>query len=109
MVMLSSFEIPPEDGRAYQKLASVPPANAQWDAKVSAESRPRQPSNRSLTTLPPCVSRTALPISSSSTGLPASLSQKAERKLNRSEEHTSELQSLMSISYAVLGLKKKTK
>src|SRR3546814_5001992 len=27
----------------------------------------------------------------------------------RSEEHTSELQSLMSISYAVFGLKKKTK
>src|SRR3546814_8689600 len=27
--------------------------------------------------------------------------------LNRSEEHTSELQSLMRISYAVLGLKKK--
>src|SRR3546814_1582865 len=30
-------------------------------------------------------------------------------RLNRSEEHTSELQSLMSISYAVFCLKKKTK
>src|SRR3546814_10521812 len=31
----------------------------------------------------------------------------AERMLDRSEEHTSELQSLMRISYAVLCLKKK--
>src|SRR3546814_4387086 len=31
------------------------------------------------------------------------------RKSSRSEEHTSELQSLMRISYAVFGLKKKTK
>src|SRR3546814_9474727 len=30
-----------------------------------------------------------------------------DRTLTRSEEHTSELQSLMRISYAVLGLKKK--
>src|SRR3546814_5043034 len=30
-----------------------------------------------------------------------------ERKSNRSEEHTSELQSLMRISYAVFSLKKK--
>ena len=40
-------------------------------------------SNRAFTTLPPCVSRTASPISSSSTGSPASLSQNADRKLNR--------------------------
>src|SRR3546814_9324631 len=33
--------------------------------------------------------------------------QKAGRKLGRSEEHTSELQSLMRISYAVFCLKKK--
>src|SRR3546814_9730398 len=32
---------------------------------------------------------------------------KAENLLGRSEEHTSELQSLMRISYAVFGLKKK--
>src|SRR3546814_9474892 len=32
-----------------------------------------------------------------------------ERRLNRSEEHTSELQSLMRISYAVFCLKKKKK
>src|SRR3546814_3287443 len=32
-----------------------------------------------------------------------------ERGLQRSEEHTSELQSLMRISYAVFCLKKKTK
>src|SRR3546814_9957860 len=33
----------------------------------------------------------------------------AYRLVNRSEEHTSELQSLMRISYAVFCLKKKTK
>src|SRR3546814_1240601 len=32
----------------------------------------------------------------------------AQRLINRSEEHTSELQSLMRISYAVFCLKKKT-
>ena len=45
------------------------------------------PSNRSLTTLPPCVSRIAPPISSSSTGRPCSLSQNAERKLNKLREN----------------------
>src|SRR3546814_7433599 len=34
--------------------------------------------------------------------------EKIERMFERSEEHTSELQSLMRISYAVFGLKKKT-
>src|SRR3546814_1783999 len=36
------------------------------------------------------------------------LCQAAPRKVGRSEEHTSELQSLMRISYAVFCLKKKT-
>src|SRR3546814_10248794 len=35
------------------------------------------------------------------------LAQRVERALTRSEEHTSELQSLMRISYAVFCLKKK--
>src|SRR3546814_3851603 len=35
--------------------------------------------------------------------------QNAEKPLTRSEEHTSELQSLMRISYAVFRLKKKNK
>src|SRR3546814_9546332 len=34
---------------------------------------------------------------------------KVQQLTSRSEEHTSELQSLMRISYAVFGLKKKTK
>src|SRR3546814_6666775 len=37
------------------------------------------------------------------------LSRRAAADITRSEEHTSELQSLMRISYAVLCLKKKTK
>src|SRR3546814_9514305 len=36
------------------------------------------------------------------------IKQKYGRQLSRSEEHTSELQSLMRISYAVFCLKKKT-
>src|SRR3546814_3836670 len=42
-------------------------------------------------------------------GLPASVFMEATNYLNRSEEHTSELQSLMRISYAVFCLKKKNK
>src|SRR3546814_1295778 len=43
------------------------------------------------------------------TGMPATLIAQVERsgKTQRSEEHTSELQSLMRISYAVFCLKKK--
>src|SRR3546814_4461740 len=43
----------------------------------------------------------------SSAGLPRHASRLGSRR-NRSEEHTSELQSLMRISYAVFCLKKKT-
>src|SRR3546814_3834696 len=38
---------------------------------------------------------------------PAKLRPKGDRRADRSEEHTSELQSLMRISYAVFCLKKK--
>src|SRR3546814_10228868 len=40
--------------------------------------------------------------------LPSSLARKTSLPIDRSEEHTSELQSLMRISYAVFCLKKKT-
>src|SRR3546814_2597060 len=40
---------------------------------------------------------------------PAAGGGRARRRSSRSEEHTSELQSLMRISYAVFCLKKKTK
>src|SRR3546814_8862961 len=42
-------------------------------------------------------------------GLPADAGPKFPSELSRSEEHTSELQSLMRISYAVFCLKKTTK
>src|ERR1044072_5803002 len=48
------------------------------------------PSSLAFTTFPSFVSRTASPISSSSTGAPLSLSQKAERKLNRFGEKSAE-------------------
>src|SRR3546814_4154403 len=42
-------------------------------------------------------------------GIATELDQRAVFTTNRSEEHTSELQSLMRISYAVFCLKKKSK
>src|SRR3546814_6848655 len=42
-------------------------------------------------------------------GLAGVAAQRAHQQRQRSEEHTSELQSLMRISYAVFCLKKKTK
>src|SRR3546814_3378178 len=42
-------------------------------------------------------------------GQPEAAAQRFQRDLQRSEEHTSELQSLMRISYAVFCLKKKKK
>src|SRR3546814_1315891 len=41
-------------------------------------------------------------------GIAVSNGETTERSVDRSEEHTSELQSLMRISYAVFCLKKKT-
>src|SRR3546814_11544549 len=41
-------------------------------------------------------------------GVPVAAASPSQRPLKRSEEHTSELQSLMRISYAVFCLKKKT-
>src|SRR3546814_4808020 len=65
--------------------------------------------------------RSALPTRSKATRCPVATSTSSSRRLasrtgttcsgweGRSEEHTSELQSLMRISYAVFCLKKKTK
>src|SRR3546814_10348109 len=41
--------------------------------------------------------------------IPAAQLRRGDRRSDRSEEHTSELQSLMRISYAVFCLKQKTK
>src|SRR3546814_8762077 len=41
--------------------------------------------------------------------LPRAVARRQRLQVGRSEEHTSELQSLMRISYAVFGLKKKKK
>src|SRR3546814_6563264 len=49
-----------------------------------------------------CVTRTRLPVTT------ISPPPEVRAKVRRSEEHTSELQSLMRISYAVFCLKKKT-
>src|SRR3546814_2414387 len=57
-----------------------------WDARILTSSS----SDFSMPLSPTCI-------------------EKAYQALKRSEEHTSELQSLMRISYAVFCLKKKTK
>src|SRR3546814_3716923 len=57
-----------------------------------------------------CVSTTKrVPWAWWSIALPITGSVKSSRRCRRSEEHTSELQSLMRISYAVFCLKKKNK
>src|SRR3546814_6607385 len=62
----------------------------------------------------PTIMRPAIPVSPSSTAcgrcaLPATSGGSTPACVRRSEEHTSELQSLMRISYAVFCLKKKKK
>src|SRR3546814_9553257 len=61
--------------------------------------RPRQPEHRIASTAP----------GGAGDHLNLSVESPASARTSRSEEHTSELQSLMRISYAVFCLKKKTK
>src|SRR3546814_2862854 len=56
-----------------------------------------------------CRWRAALRLSRGATGCAGRRVARLWRRSRRSEEHTSELQSLMRISYAVFCLKKKTK
>src|SRR3546814_1809337 len=90
------------------RLASGPASDACPNRTTVSGSRP------SVAT--PCADRKSptmrLPASGrhqASHATPAKLSQKPAVSAARSEEHTSELQSLMRISYAVFCLKKKTK
>src|SRR3546814_1993887 len=55
------------------------------------------------------TTRRCVPGQQSSSALPVSANAGPSRSAMRSEEHTSELQSLMRISYAVFCLKKKNK
>src|SRR3546814_8671365 len=56
-----------------------------------------------------CVSSSLIPAVNKLGSLPVQIGGSEELKQKRSEEHTSELQSLMRISYAVFCLKKKKK
>src|SRR3546814_9968822 len=69
----------------------------------------RPPRSTRTDTLFPCT--TLFRSTGSARSLPSWISNPAPRHLSRhrSEEHTSELQSLMRISYAVFCLKQKTK
>src|SRR3546814_2426897 len=60
-----------------------------------------------LLQLPPCRIRIVLLAPSAEADAVLGLFEISEVELDRSEEHTSELQSLMRISYAVFCLKKK--
>src|SRR3546814_6756978 len=55
----------------------------------------------------PCTTRVPTYCSCKSIGMSCALMMQVSRGARRSEEHTSELQSLMRISYAVFCLKKK--
>src|SRR3546814_10652625 len=89
-VDLPSVETPPATKAAVDTAATTPPSE-----KATSDSAPQPP------TAPSAAS-----VSQNSAGVGASSVTGSIRE--RSEEHTSELQSLMRISYAVFCLKKKT-
>src|SRR3546814_3633223 len=93
--------------------SDLPGAGAPADAAATARSR-RRPEHRLLhLRLPWLAARPVRPAALESPQIPQSQSHRIparrERRPRRSEEHTSELQSLMRISYAVFCLKKKNK
>src|SRR3546814_3497988 len=59
------------------------------------------------TAIQPLVESTMADIARETSALHDTIKQAVQQQLDRSEEHTSELQSLMRISYAVFCLKKK--
>src|SRR3546814_3764889 len=65
-----------------------------------------RPSSLETSSVLPAPTNTTLPLAST---LPPNSDEPVGTLLSRSEEHTSELQSLMRISYAVFCLKKKIK
>src|SRR3546814_8560268 len=67
------------------------------------------PSPPAITALEPAPIASIVPLLESTACAATPLRPNATAALNRSEEHTSELQSLMRISYAVFCLKKKKK
>src|SRR3546814_8339657 len=89
-----------------------------WSSDVCSSDLHRNPrsgsSPRPAAPLPTCLEKCALRSLASprpGSSFPEALDQKSSqvmRSIDRSEEHTSELQSLMRISYAVFCLKKKT-
>src|SRR3546814_4675617 len=82
-------------------------AAARRNEVVAVYTQPDRPAGRGRALTPSPVKRAAL-----ERGIevfqPESLKSQVSRDALRSEEHTSELQSLMRISYAVFCLKKKT-
>src|SRR3546814_4128282 len=86
------------------------------DAVRLIRSGPKAASSNASTALSLCVERAVMCVNSCDSMVPRAsapqargLASRAQMKSSkRSEEHTSELQSLMRISYAVFCLKKKT-
>src|SRR3546814_3731725 len=100
----ADFDIlPPRSIRKLLCIHSLAP-------ECSAQSRPPQPRYAWFCAISFgwWISRWSMPPVWISKGMPSSASPITEHS-RRSEEHTSELQSLMRISYAVLCLKKKKK
>src|SRR3546814_3929545 len=99
---------------ALAALTPSAPASAAKDEKLPrCSGRQKRPANlygTVLPSIPPRNATSAAPADGEPRGTPPSQSAPATNLFPaRSEEHTSELQSLMRISYAVFCLKKKTK
>src|SRR3546814_3287405 len=89
--------------------SDLPPSSAHGGWLASATSRQRSGLRISPRQLPPVSSRPPpATCSTSSRYMPCPISMWCSPRARRSEEHTSELQSLMRISYAVFCLKTKT-
>src|SRR3546814_6016203 len=78
-----------------------------WSSDVCSSDLRYAPSRRPISSPRACNPLNGRTITSNSTIFPFSSKRIMSIPFNRSEEHTSELQSLMRISYAVFCLKKK--
>src|SRR3546814_6197341 len=92
------------DARAQTATTMAPPGTSAPQPGVRAEGA--TPNNASTGTTTTSQTASAVP-QQRALGDPALLAQSRPADAARSEEHTSELQSLMRISYAVFCLKKK--
>src|SRR3546814_3023244 len=102
-------EVPRARVRAFGRALPPPPgpATAIWSAGTNSFTAKRLPLT-STSTLRSTFSTSSSPVGAGVPRTPVRSSVSSTHLVERSEEHTSELQSLMRISYAVFCLKQKT-